>query len=93
MWYSSSSGRIDLRITKKQAAYAAHQGRCDDDVRELSQVPGIAKQLKKIDPSDLREELVGYGAWDEVELADHEENLQRFLWLACCSINEEGNDT
>lgn len=33
--------------------------------------------------------LRGYGAWDEEQLKDHDENLTRILWLACGDILEE----
>jgi hypothetical protein len=89
MWFTSSSGRIELKITLEQARSASHQGQCDEDVRELSKVPAIACQLAKIDPETLRNELREYGAWDDGELADHEQNLQRLLWLACCDNRDE----
>lgn len=88
MWYSSSSGRIELQITMHQAEIGSHPGQCDADVLWLSQQPKIARQLTKIDRSDLVSELSGYGAWDDQELADHQQNLQRLLWLACCDIRE-----
>lgn len=89
MWYTSGSGLIELELTKSQAKQGSHPGPCDADIRELSQVPAIARQLKKINPLHLIEELDGYGAWDDQELADHEQNLQRILWSACCDISEE----
>ena len=89
MWYSSSSGRIALQITKDEARSASHQGQCDGDVYELSRKPRIARQLAAICADDLRNELREYGAWDAVELADHDQNLQRILWLACGDIVEE----
>ena len=88
MRWTSSSGRIELNITKRQAAGASHQGQCDGDVAELCRVPAIARQLRAIDPARLRDELSEYGAWDAVELADHAQNLQRLLWLAAGDINE-----
>lgn len=87
-WYSSSCGRIEIQMTTEQAQSASHQGQCDDDVRALSQAPDIARQLSAIDPAALRAELRGYGAWDETELADHPQNLQRVLWLAAGDIVE-----
>lgn len=92
MWYSSSSGRIELQITKKQAATGYHSGACDLDVEELSRHPAIARQLRKIDPQTLIEELREYGAWDDEELSDHEQNLQRILWLACGDIFDMINE-
>jgi hypothetical protein len=88
-WYSSSSGRIELQISLSDAESASHQGQCDDDVKALSQVPYIAEQLAKIDPELLRSELKEYGAWDDSELADHDQNRQRLLWLACGDIVEQ----
>lgn len=88
MWYSSESGRIELQMTMEQARSASHQGQCDADVKALSQVPNIARQLAKIDPVVLAAELRAYGAWDTKELANHEQNLQRLLWIAAGDIVE-----
>ena len=86
MWFSTGSGKIELQMTLEQARSASHQGQCDNDVRDLSKVPAIARQLAKIDPAILRDELREDGAWDENELADHDQNLQRLLWLAAGDI-------
>jgi hypothetical protein len=88
MYYYTSSGQIELNITKSQAAGASHQGACDESVLALSKEKTIARQLAKIDPAILASELKEYGAWDETELADHDQNLQRLLWLACGDIND-----
>lgn len=89
LWFTSSSGRIELQMTLEQARSASHQGACDDDVDALSRVPEIATQLAAIDPTILRAELREYGAWDGQELADHDQNLQRLLWLAAGDISEQ----
>jgi len=81
MFYSSSSGNIELELTYAQACYASHQGQCGSDVRGLSKVPAIASQLEKLDADTVRSELREYGAWDAVELADDAQNAQRLLWL------------
>lgn len=88
MWFSTSSGRIELQMTLAQAQSASHQGQCDDDVATLSKHPKIARQLAKIDPALLAAELQEYGAWDDTELSDHAQNLQRILWLAAGDIVE-----
>ena len=89
MYYVSGSGRIELQLTLHQARSASHQGQCDADVRALAQIPAINRQLSKIDPTVLAAELREYGAWSPEELADHEQNLQRILWLAAGDIVEE----
>lgn len=83
--------RFSITLTKDQARSASHQGQCDCDVAELSRVPAIARQLAKITPEALRAELKEYGAWDAAELADHDQNLQRILWLAAGNIVDESN--
>lgn len=37
-----------------------------------------------------RDYLRGYGAWEEDELADHDKNLDRLVWLTGCALREEG---
>ena len=90
MWWTESLGRIELQITRRQAESCSHPGRCDDDVAALRKVPAIKRQLDKLDPKLVAKCLQEYGAWDDEELADHEQNLDRLLWCACCDI-AEGN--
>ncbi len=91
MYWTTGSGRIELQITKRQAASASHPGPCDAEVLALSQVPAIRRQLERIDPTLLRDELREWGAWDETELADHAQNLQRLVWLAAGDIADGNN--
>ena len=88
MFYTSSNGCIEIQMTHKQAVSCTHPGDCEADVRALSLNRVIWKQLTKIDPAALRDELEGYGAWPDEELADHQENLQRILWIAAGDIVE-----
>jgi hypothetical protein len=88
MYFTSSSGNIELNITKAQAAACSHGGSCDRDVESLVADKKIVRQLNKIKPGILAEELRGYGAWDAEELKDLRQNYRRILWLACCDINE-----
>lgn len=89
MWWCTSSGRIELQMTLKQAQACSHPGDCEADVLELRKDSRIKRQLEKIDPLLLRNELDEYGAWDDEELADHDRNLTRLLWIACNDIAEE----
>lgn len=87
-WFTSTCGRVELCMALAQAQSVAGAGQQDDNVRALSEVPGIAEQLAAIDPGALSLELREYGAWDAEELEDHAQNLQRVLWLAGCDIAE-----
>jgi hypothetical protein len=90
--WTSGCGRIVLSMSLEQACGAYHPGRCDDEVRALSEVDEVSRQLTALDPALVREELKQYGARDEAELADHEQNLQRLLWLAAGSVTEGDPD-
>lgn len=83
MWFSTSSGKIELKLTQNDIAAGYHQGACDSDIEYLRRAPHIAAQLNAIDPAILRAELSEYGAWDQDELAEHDANLSRILWIAC----------
>lgn len=61
-----------------------HQGRCDDDVREA------APFFEVDDQEALKKHLKGYGAWDDEELEDEQDNLERLLWLMAGDIQEQG---
>lgn len=89
MWASTGSGIIELNITKNQAHIGYHSGACDSDIAELRTNPKIKSQLNKIDKKVLIEELKEWGAWDDSELADHNQNLNRILWLLCAEIVEK----
>ena len=79
-----------LVITREEANIGSHQGQCDDDIAYLRTVPRIRRQLAKINPELLRKELKEYGAWDDEDLADHDANLSRILWIACGDIVDKG---
>lgn len=88
MYWSTSSGRIELQITKAEARDASHQGQCDFSVLVLSVKPRISRQLAKLSPELVAQELKEWGAWEDEELKNHTQNIQRLLWLACCDVNE-----
>ena len=88
MIYTTGSGKIEIEITKKQAQKGYHAGQCDKDIEGLRRIPAVKRQLAKIDKAVLIDELRPWGAWADEELQDHEENLDRFLWLACADIVE-----
>ena len=87
MW--AAFNRFALNITKAQVLRAYHAGAMDNDIMFLSKVPGISRQLKKLDPEQVRAELAEYGAWNEEELQDHAQNLQRVLWIGVTDLWEE----
>lgn len=77
---------IEFGMTMDQAKSCSHSGDNEDAVRALLAAPAIYSQLNTLDPKQIARALKGYGAWDEAELADHDMNLVRFLWIAAGNI-------
>lgn len=88
MWADFEHG-FSLQMTREQAESASHPGPCDDDVKALADLPKIRRQLDKISPEDIRAELKEYGAWDDIELADDQQNRLRLVWIAAGNIRDE----
>lgn len=80
---------IEFGMTAEQAKQCSHSGDCEADLQEVMKDPAIYSQLNTFSPKAIAKALEGYGAWDEVELADHEQNLIRFVWIAAGNIAEE----
>jgi hypothetical protein len=87
-WWGTSSGLIELQIGRADALSGCHSGACDDDIEWLRRAPYIQAQLDALDEALVSDELKEYGAWDDLERADHEANLSRLLWIACGDIRD-----
>jgi len=79
---------FEIRLTLGDALSGSHSGRCDSDVADLLEKPYIARQLDKIPDSLLIAELSEYGAWNDTELSDRQENNARIIWIAAGNIRE-----
>ncbi len=81
IWVNGNYGN-EFQLTREQAERGSHQGDCESDVRELM----TELDLTGINPVSLRKELTEYGAWNDKELADHQENLMRWVWICCADV-------
>jgi hypothetical protein len=89
MYWTSSSGRIELNIPQGLESVGYHSGACDSDIAELMELDSIKAQLSAIVPQVLSDELKEFGAWDDLELSNHGDNLARILWIACGDLVDE----
>lgn len=89
MYWTDSYGLINLNITLADARSCSHSGQCDEDVAYLRTKPAFRRQIARLDPKRVADCLSEYGAWEPEELQDHDVNLSRLLWIACCDISEE----
>lgn len=81
--------RLSLELTLDDAAFASLPGDQSERIDCLRTVGYIAHQLDDLDPETVRAELAARGAWSSAELSNHDANLSRLLWLACCDITED----
>ncbi len=92
-WAHSGCGRIELAIIFDDARSGMHQGRCDEDIAALMQVPYIAEQLAAISEDVAREVATEYGRNDyghgPEDMHDHQANLAYVLWMACGDIIDD----
>lgn len=77
-----------LNITKAVANECSRIGNNEYSVNYYMNLPKYKKQLLKLDKEQVRNELNEYGAWEDDELENHEDNLQRLFWLACGNISD-----
>lgn len=84
-----NTNRFSFDIPENIALMVPNHGPADSAILATSNMPVIAKQLATINQDDLKAELKEYGAWDNDELSNHAENIQRILWIACCEIKEQ----
>lgn len=87
LWNDTNYGN-DLRLTRSDANACSHSGSCDDDVNSLMTKPYVKKQLALLEPVTLAKELKECGAWDDIELSNHNDNLLRWVWISAGDITE-----
>lgn len=80
---------FSIDMTLEQALNASHPGPCDADVEALIAHESIRLQLDHISDEALKAELSEFGAWDEDQLSNREENEARIVWIAAGNITEE----
>jgi hypothetical protein len=83
--------RFELSMTQEQAE-ACCLPRVDAITavrRLLRSNEGLNTQLDRIGAGTIRDELAGYGAWDDDELMNDAENRARIVWIAAGNIWDE----
>ena len=77
-----------LNITKAVANECSQSGNNEYSVNYYMNLPKYRKQLLKLDKEQVKNELNDLGAWEDDELANHEDNLQRLFWVSCGNISD-----
>ena len=88
--FNVNGSTIECKFTKKCINDCTHRGRSDDDVAFW--VKELRSYLDKIPADLIRRCLKSYGAWNDEELQDDEENLHRFIWCATGQAKDNEKD-
>ena len=86
--WNSTNYNNDLKLTREDANACSHSGPCDEDVAMVMTKPYVKRQLAELNPEQLRKELAEFGAWNDAELANHNDNLTRWVWISAGDIVE-----
>jgi hypothetical protein len=88
---TASFDRFELTMTQEEAEACCLPGvNATPAVEQLLRSnEDLNIQLNRIGAAAIREELSGYGAWDDDELVDDTENRSRIVWIAAGGIWEE----
>ncbi len=81
--------RFDIEIPIELVETVPRHGMCDDAIETLCTTEPMSSYLALLNPQEIKDELSEYGAWNETELSDHNQNLRRILWIAIGNIQEE----
>ena len=87
--WTDGSGRLVLDLAASHVDFIPRSGPADDAVALLRRDIHLRPQLAALDAAQVRACLQEYGAWDDAELADHDANLSRLLWIACGDVAEQ----
>jgi len=79
---------LEIRLISTCINECSHQGDCEADVKRW--VHQLRPMLDEIPAHIIATVLKPYGAWNEEELKDHEQNLVRLLWSAAGQAKDEG---
>lgn len=81
-WRDGESGRLPLTLRLDDVLSIPKSGSADAFIADLRTIDRIERQLQAMPADEVRRVLAGYGAWDDEKLSDHNDNLDRLLWIA-----------
>lgn len=84
-YISFNYGELKLPIDALNDCH--HQGSCDEDCEYW--VDKIDWDAQTMGSDAIRMELSEYGAWDDEELANDDENKLRILWISAGNYHDE----
>ncbi len=87
----TGSGEIEILLTGEQVKSIATMGENDIAVEAVANTLEIQQWMKKYPDEVIRQALLEYGNWDDVELGDRKFNIQRLVWVLAWDLFDSDN--
>lgn len=87
----TGSGEIEIPLTGEQVKNIATMGENDIAVEAVANTPEIQQWIRKYPDEVIRQALLEYGNWDDVELGDRKFNIQRLVWVLAWDLFDSDN--
>ena len=87
----SSSGTIEFPLTGEQIHCICTSGSNDLASKMVSKDEQVAKWMERYSDEQLKSVILEYGAWDEEELTDRQQNIERIVWLLAWDVFDDEN--
>jgi hypothetical protein len=75
------------KLPKKFINAIPRSGQADSSVADLRTMYNV-----ECNPSHLVEYLKSYGSWGDSELQNHDDNIDRLIWLSCLDCQENNTN-
>jgi hypothetical protein len=80
---------FEIEMKTDDIISATKPGPVDETIAAMLEEEFYSAQLDAIPADKIRSELSEYGAWDDDELKDDDQNRARILWIAAGNIKDE----
>jgi len=74
----------EVKLPKKFIDSIPRQGRADDAVKDIQTIYNV-----ECDKDELIKYLKSTGGWSLDELQDHDDNIDRLIWISCLDCQEQ----
>lgn len=80
---------LELELPIENILDIAQSGDNSEAVEEVLKLKMVQEQIKLLDKEKIVKCLEDYGAWDDEELSNHDENIKRLIWIGSWNYFDE----
>lgn len=87
----SSDGTIEIPLTGEQILSICTSGSNDLASEWVSRDEHVAEYMERYSDEQMVNVILEYGAWDEKELTNRQQNIERLVWLLAWDVFDDEN--